>query len=295
MNSQTQPAKELQIITSGAEFHPGTHDLYVVAEPGNITFLVANTKKEVVLLGTSGGEADDSDFGTRLFKALKESLTEANLIRPWRSVYLCWSSMEATLVPDRLFDPDHAPAYLSKLCELHTDAEIRTDVWEKPSARLVYSIWADLLYGVQTLFQDVVILHHHTVLNKWWLRDLTAQANIGQQDQRLYLHILTKRIVLAYYTDGQLMLINQYAVENEIDCLYYTLLIYNQFRLDEKTIPLMVSGRIKPNSPAMMQLLRFIRHVHLFAGSTRANTAALSSQPDSVVFADLLVFPTVFP
>ena len=88
--------------------------------------------------------------------------------------------------------------------------------------------------------------------------------------------------------DGQALIFsNQFPFKSEKDFLYYTLLIYGQFKLDPETIPLHISGQLVKESAIYKKLYHYIRYTSFVPISSAYQLNSLLDKPDYFFF-DLL-------
>jgi hypothetical protein len=162
----------------------------------------------------------------------------------------------ATLVPRRMFDPANLPSYLRLLLRPEIGPlEYRFEPIPELDCLLVYAVSPDLLKTFTLKFPQGRITHQAVPLIKYWHRMSPAQ------DHGVFANIRWNRLQIAVFDHRNLLFYNTFPIEHPDDLLYYTLLAYEQFRIDPHSLPIHLSGDIDPAADACLNLRRCFKHI----------------------------------
>ncbi len=91
-------------------------------------------------------------------------------------------------------------------------------------------------------------------------------------DTAVYGHISEDTIHISYIKDKNIILHNQYSIIDENDILYFISLIYQEFHIDNNSIPLVLSGDIYSGYASYKLLQNYFKHIEfpVMEGFSRA-------------------------
>lgn len=195
----------------------------------------------------------------RDFKELESEIrtvfgSEKIFAYPFSQVHYAFFNLNATLVPRRLFDPENLPSYF-KLLLRPAEFEYRFDELPEFDCLLVYAAEPTVLNMCGQYFPAGKMSHLATSLLKNW-RPM-APAN----DYEVFLNLRNQAAQVAVFDRRNLLFYNAFRFEKASDLLYFTLLAYDQFRLNPEEIPLTVSGNLLEDSDIYRMLYRYLRTI----------------------------------
>jgi hypothetical protein len=173
---------------------------------------------------------------------------------PFKDVRCAFFNLNATLVPRRLFNAEDLPAYF-KLLLRPAEYEYRYDELPECDCFLVYAAEPVVLNLCAQYFPQGRLSHLAASLLKNWR--LMASVH----DYEVFLNVRNQAAQIAVFDRRNLLFYNAFQFEKANDLLYFTLLAYDQFRLDPAEIPLTVSGSLLEDSDLLRTLFRYVRTI----------------------------------
>lgn len=163
-----------------------------------------------------------------------------------------------TVIPDRLYRAEDQRAYMEHLTPLSGDDLLETDDLPSARAHLVYRLPA----AYQQLVQQLLPHHRTTHLSSLFLSYFDNLLFSGSEDQ-LYLYISGQLLYALYFREGKFVFHNTFSFRASKDCLYYVLLVFDQFHLDQEKTPVHVCGQLMPDSEIFRLLRRYLGHLEM--------------------------------
>lgn len=158
-----------------------------------------------------------------------------------------------TVIPDRLYRPEDQHAYLQHLTPLTGDDLLETDDLPSARAHLVYRLPATY----QQLVQEFLPHTRSTHLGSLFVNHLNNLHFSGSGDQ-IYLYLSGHLLYALYFREGQFVFHNTFTFRSSKDCLYYVLLLFNQFNLDQEQTTVHLCGQLLPDSEIYRLLQRYL-------------------------------------
>lgn|GEM_PF-4690841 len=129
-----------------------------------------------------------------------------------------------------------------------------------PSFSVNYHISNSLKnYSIQ-MFPNLKMQHLHSILI-----EIVKQEVANLPGDRVYAHITEDAISLLYTKDGNLQYVNQFETHNADDVLYFTLLVYDQFDLDQGETPLSISRMHPMNDNILSRIKSYLKSVQILS------------------------------
>jgi hypothetical protein len=176
----------------------------------------------------------------------------------WRfaTVQCAFFNLNSTLVPRRLFNAADLPAYLRLLLR-PADYAFRSIALPDLDCFLVYALEPDMLQMCGQYFPEARVTHLAAGLLRSW------QSMASSHDYEVFLNLRHQVAQIAVFDRRNLLFYNAFTCAKPGDLLYFTLLAYDQFKLDTATVPLVIAGQMTPDSEHYRLLLRYINHIRL--------------------------------
>lgn len=179
-------------------------------------------------------------------------LSDIELLQmPFEEKICALTSGLTTLIPGRLFKHEETAKYFRLL---HADTSNLQFGYEQIIEHDCYLVWAADPYLAGILPQGT-IQHQAAML----IRAYGASA--ANNERSVFLNIRGKLAQLAVFNNRNLQFYNTFSFVKPHDLLYFTLLIYEQFRLDPRRTPLQASGALRPGSEEYQCLYNYIEQI----------------------------------
>ncbi len=231
--------------------------LHVVLGADSISLLSADSSGAILALQSWAFSAEGQVFDQTEW-SLRSVLRQPVFGLPFGHTHCGLFHRNATLVPRRLFQHGNLAAYFKLLLN---PAEYIYAYDELPEfdAYLVYATEQGLAKLCTDFFPRARIRHLAVPLLRQ-ARDVNAS-----EEHRIFVNIRNQVAQIAVFERQNLLFYNSFAFSASSDLLYYILMVYDQFRLDPRDIPLTVAGNLLEDSELYRLLYRFIRDIRFTA------------------------------
>ena len=164
---------------------------------------------------------------------------------------------EAVPVPSRLFNDSEVNTYLQELSSVPVQHEVLYDRATELDINMVYAPENQLVRVVKNKFPTATIFSETTAFLQGSRQMLNAES-----EHQVFLHFSNEeKMLVTVFEDGKLLLSNRYSYTSANDVLYFTLLVYDQFKLNPETVPLTLSGQVVQDSEIYKILYRYVLHL----------------------------------
>ncbi len=177
---------------------------------------------------------------------------EALLAHTYSRVRCAFSNLNATLVPRRMFQPDDLSAYFKVLLHAGEYAYGYTPLPDL-DCTVVYALEPAVHRLLSQYFPDAQLTHLAAAL---------LPAYRGQSlrsGHEVFLHLRGSSMFVTVYDRHNLLFYNAFQFKQSSDVLYFTLLAFEQFRLDPLEIPLTITGLLLEDSEIYRLLQRYFK------------------------------------
>lgn len=180
----------------------------------------------------------------------------------WRSIRLAVKNLDFSLIPDSLFDKDHARKYLSlntgrsggDAGDIYYYRQRNTDAVNIFSADKKIVDW----FYAQYPGKKLQVVHHTTPLIEGILYDEKTR-----QKRSMYIHVEKKFLTILVKNEKTLEFVNNFYFTTTDDFLYFVMFVFDQLKLNPETTPVTVLGEISPDSSVYRKLYKYIRELSL--------------------------------
>jgi hypothetical protein len=183
-----------------------------------------------------------------------------------------------TLVPDRLFSPDEYQSYFKLLSAPENGRIYGHEPIEGFGCHLV---WA-ASQGFQPLFEKSNPRHLAACLIEQY-RKLADNSNYS-----IFINVRSQVAQVALFDQGALIFYNSFEFVKPVDLLYFTLLAFDQFKLDPQHTPLHISGCLLESSDTYKLLFKYIKDIRFLPPVSEVNLQAIEAQFPRHYWFDLL-------
>lgn len=237
----------------------GSYELALLVGTDGLSFLVADEAGEVLALkswffpGVAGSFRQAESAVRRILGG------DEKLRLPFGRTRCAVFNQAATLVPNRLFNPAELPAYFNLLLRAGIPLSYHFDDLPDFDSKLVFAVEASAAKVCEQYFSREKLSHASSALLRAWHR--LARRN----DYDVFLNFRNQVAQIAVFDRKHLLFFNTFSFAKASDCLYFTLLPFEQLRLNPLEVPLTLSGELMPDSEIYRLLYRYVRELR-FAG-----------------------------
>lgn len=167
-------------------------------------------------------------------------------------VSMAQQNFTETIVPKALFVESEASSYLTMIQEINAKQSIE------------YQDVSDNVYVCPSIekkgFLSILSPQARVFPERYYLLKGLPYYQ-SKYSQAIVLHKRMHYIDVLYYEKDTVNVFNSFSVEHENDIAYYILLIYNQYSLDQKRVPVITSGETTSLIPAIEILKMYIKTI----------------------------------
>lgn len=179
----------------------------------------------------------------------------------WQGVTVCVKNTLFTIIPEAVFDESKAEEYLHFAGDIQFEKEIPVfSRLKKEEAMVIGSlpvIWHEWFNELHPTFE--VSFEHQA---QAFVNGAMQYKRFAQPDRpQVCILIEDKYILLTVLHEGKLLFCNAFAYKSTRDIVYFTLLTFNQLRLDTKTTETTLWGKVTKDSQIHRDLVRHIRQL----------------------------------
>jgi len=164
-----------------------------------------------------------------------------------------------TIIPSRLYKISHKNAYLDPLKNgSETITVSKVNNLSAIDAKLIFSVPKLILEFFETTYgEKVQFINNFTALINGIARQMDHFS-----DQHIWLNVHPGIVQILLFDNKTLIFSNQFSFKSDKDFLYFVMLVYKEFKLNPKTIPLHISGQLVKESAIYKNLDRYIENIN---------------------------------
>jgi len=177
---------------------------------------------------------------------------------PFPMIYIAFVRPHYTIIPNKLYQPENKASYLTPLKANAIIPELY-QVNDLPdiNAKLIFSLPQAAIEFFESKYATRIQYYNSfTPLINGIAKEMRSLS-----DKHAWINIHTNLLQIVLFDGEALVFSNQFPYEIEKDFLYYTLLVYSQFKLNPEEVPLHISGQLVKDSMIYNSLYRYIRNV----------------------------------
>ncbi|MCC6410901.1 MAG: DUF3822 family protein [Saprospiraceae bacterium] len=231
-------------------------ELRVVMGIDALSVLVTDDEGRVLQVESVGFEPSGNNFNLveSDLRQVFQRLGTNGLNHSFRQRHLALFHPAVTLVPRRLFQPDALEVYFRLLLpEGHYNYGF--DALPELDCYLVYAVEPAALQIYRQFFPGHPVQHLATALLRSW-RPATVRM-----EHSVWVNVRRHHIQVMVFDRQNLQFYNSFSCENAADAAYFTLLAFEQFKLDPAQVPLHLAGLVDEHDELYQKLYQFVQDV----------------------------------
>jgi len=174
----------------------------------------------------------------------------------YRKCHIAFGNSIVTLVPQRLFNPQQSSTYLAELTTLYKNFTVGVNEIDALKTMVVFQSETETQRVVKLAQPNAKLFHKSTPFLKG-----CAQKSEGSTGNVVYANFWHQTVEVCYFKEGNLHFHNHFNYSTTPDCLYFMLLVFQQFDLNVQKVPLFISGQIVEDSEIYKSLYRYIQNI----------------------------------
>jgi len=257
------------------DFQTENCDLLILSENRYFTYAILQSDGGFELL-REYKQSDEENF-TEFHESVLSN--DHNLNSKFSKVNIGISNKRLVLVPSVIFDHNQSVHYLENSAPIWSSDKIMVDNIEDQDIKLVYAFRNSILNKYMQHFSNA---ESHNALTKYvnGLNKLTSRVQYGQN---IFINALYDTMYIVLYRNNTLTFANVYEFSTAEDFLYYVMLIFKEFQLDQETTPTYISGKLDKDSIIHDLLMRYIRNLK-FINEIASDQLTIEGIPGQLYF-----------
>ncbi|WP_407557130.1 DUF3822 family protein [Winogradskyella sp. 4-2091] len=163
----------------------------------------------------------------------------------------------ATLVPEKLYDPENKVDYLKFNSKILRNDFITEDYISVNDSVNVYVPYVNINNYIFETFGEFVYKHSSSILIDSFLQNPETK----EEEPVVYINVNKTTIELLVLENNKLQLFNTFEYHSKEDFIYYVLFVFEQLKLDVETTTTLLSGNIVIGDQNFVMLYLYIRNV----------------------------------
>lgn len=178
----------------------------------------------------------------------------------YKDVCVVYEARNYILVPYVIFDKQDVSGYWMLNFGKEPDAEHRvlTDYISMNESVLIYPVLEKILNEVKSIFVDAKIYSQQTLM----IADALFKSK-SENNEVLSVCVNDGFFDAVLADRGNLLLANSFDCRTADEFLYFVLNIFEQFRLNQQTSGIVLSGQVGENDVRMAELKKYVKRVSL--------------------------------
>lgn len=222
----------------------------------SLVYAVSNQEGKVLVLKQYEIEPQDKQTAP-LAQSFQSIFEQDSLLKfLYRKCHVAFGNNLVALVPERLFNPKKANTYLDELATLTAGAHVDFNELSSLKTMVVYEQQSAIQKVVKAAQPSSRIFHRTTPFLAG-----CAEKSAPSTQKVVYANFQLTNVEICLFDNDQLHFYNNFEFQTAADCLYFVLLVFEQFNLDPNSVTLQLSGQILENSEIYKSLYRYIKNI----------------------------------
>lgn len=204
-------------------------------------------------------------------------LEENKSIKNAKEIRMITNQNPVGLIPEAFFSPDKISDYLHMLSEPKAHLTIHSNFLKNNHS---YCIFQYLPQLDEFFEKEGCLMHHHHFVGLFLeLSYLYSKQN--KLEEALYLHIGAENIYICCFEYFDLELYNHFQYVSNEDVLFYLLYVVEQLEIENKTVPLFLSGKLSKNPALVSRIQDYFKEVSFLPDNKELISEAMQVELDA--------------
>jgi hypothetical protein len=191
---------------------------------------------------------------------LKQAFSELDfLTRPYKQVHIIAESTRFTALPLNLFDEKQTEFVFGYNHLKRENETILHNVLQKHNMALIFGMDENIYQFLTKQYSHQAGFYSQITPLIDYFSTIGEEKNILSKKMYIYLH--EKRIDVCCFGRKRIIYLNSFECKHTEDCLYYTLHLWKQIDLNQRTDNLYLAGTMPDKKKLIRELKRYILNV----------------------------------
>jgi hypothetical protein len=193
--------------------------------------------------------------------SLEQAFSESDfLTRPYKQVQIIAENTRFTALPLNLFDEKQTEFIFAYNHVKKENETILYNVLKKHNMALIFSMDENIHQFLMKQYPHQAGFYSQVTPLINYFSTIKDEENI--LSKKLYIHLHEKHINICCFGNKRIIYLNSFECKYMEDCLYYTLHLWKQIGLNQKTDNLYLAGTMPDKKKLIKELKRYILNVH---------------------------------
>ena len=193
-----------------------------------------------------------------LVQQIEKCFEETELLNlPFKKTFVLIPSRHSTLVPSAIFKPEKKEEWLNFCVQHENDQLTFFNKVKMADAFNVFAVPAAVYTIINRQFPDPQFFHQHTPIIE---NGLSARAT-SNESASLMIHLNKDFFDVVVFEKGRLQLCNSFPIRSDNDFIYFTLLIFEQLKLEPAQTEVILSGWHPDFNGLYRHLANYIKNI----------------------------------
>lgn len=250
---------QVNLEITDSDFNKKSSSLYelsILLRMDSLVYAISSQDGKILVLKQYEIPANIKDVAalSKQFQAIFN--TDELLKFLYRKCHIALGDNLVALVPERLFQPKQAHTFLGELTTLPADSVVDFNELAALKTMVVYQQPTPLHKMLKATQPSSKIFHRTTPFLIG-----CAKKTMKNQGKIVFANFQKTTFEICLFDNEQLYFYNNFEFQTAADCLYFVLLVFEQFNLDPNEVLLSLSGQILEESEIYKTLFRYIKNL----------------------------------
>lgn len=241
-------------IVAKDDFNTNDSDLFVLLGTDRLCYFITANNNQVVI-------QESISFNTESLESiLRKNFTLNN---DFRQVKVGFFSSYSTLVPNILYQENASTTYLENSFRVPHNHYLLTDNINCLQCQNIYLTPVESFNLLQKKFPNATFVNVNSTLLSSFHR-----VSLQFDEPTFFINIYGNFFQASVFENGKLLISNTYEFKKTKDFIYFTLLIFNQLKLNVEQTKLFLAGELMKTSEIYNLIYRYVRHINFIKRTT---------------------------
>ncbi|TLX71510.1 DUF3822 family protein [Labilibacter sediminis] len=208
-------------------------------------------------------EKINASLNKSLYETLKKELANNSLLKyPYQKIFITYYTSEYTLIPSPLYQKGHEETYLD-FCILNNtdnfDNCIFSNKIKMADSVCIFRMPKNIVDLIEQNFDETHYFCQATPFIESSLLNSTSDSSL----YHVHIDLQLSSFDIIVTSGNNLKMHNLFKYNDQKDFLYYTLLIFEQLKLDTHSTKVFLSGKIDKSTDIYLLIKKYVKQVEI--------------------------------
>ena len=254
IGEDSERKNQMNKIVAKDDFNTNDSDLFVLVGTDRLSYFITANNNQVVI-------QESISFKTESLESILKKNFSLN--NDFRQVKVGFFTTYNTLVPNILYQENASTTYLENSFRVPHHHYLLTDNLNCLQCQNIYLAPVNSYNLLQKKFPNATFVNVNSTL-------LSAfhKASLQFDEPSFFINIYGNFFHASVFENGKLLISNIYEFKKTKDFIYFTLLIFNQLKLNVEQTKLFLAGELMKSSEIYNLIYRYVRHINFVEKTT---------------------------